>query len=100
MRWFVNWQDDIDFYENLVETNRIQEKDKRPNLLELDYYVEAFLELSTCRDASNGSPISFTDIVTYANIFDVGDLEEFIHIIRAMDNEYLLNLRKKSKTQG
>jgi hypothetical protein len=45
------------------------------------------MELSTCRGMSNR--IEFTAIVEYYTLFGIGSFEEFLYIIREMDNELI-----------
>lgn len=43
-------------------------------------------------------PIPFTSIVEYSKLYEVDDFEEFLYVIRAMDNTYLsLESSKSSK---
>ena len=50
------------------------------------FYLNAFLELSTCREAA-GLPIPWTAIDLYAGRYGVAgpDYERFLGLIRAMD---------------
>lgn len=68
----------------------------------LEFYRDAFFELSTCR-ASSG-PIPFTAISEYCRIFNIvnspEELDEFIYVIRKMDDVYLKNEREKAKARG
>ena len=59
------------------------------------FYVEAFIELGSCRlNGMSLGAIPFTSIVEYHRIFDVGDLEDFLYLIRKMD-DVLLSLESK-----
>lgn len=60
------------------------------------YYIDAFKELSTCRGESGSIP--FTAIVEYYKVFGIGSFEEFLFIIREMDDE-LIRLRD-AKSNG
>lgn len=42
------------------------------------------------------APIPFTAIVEYAKIYEVDDFEEFLYLIRVMDNT-LINIKDKEK---
>lgn len=65
------------------------------------FYVEAFRELSTCRQSGFGSsPIPFTAIVEYSKIYEVDDFHEFLDIIRKMDAEYLKLDAQSQKKQS
>lgn len=77
---------------------KIAAKDLSPNVEPFKFYRDAFIELSTCR-GGNG-PIPFTSIVEYFKIYGDGEEEfdDFIHIIRVMDNKLLeLESKKASK---
>lgn len=63
-----------------------------PSLADVElYYWDAFWNLSTERQATmNGSgPIPWLKIRAYASIAQVGHVNEFCAIIRAMDSVYL-----------
>lgn len=46
-------------------------------------------------------PIPFTAIVEYSRIYEVGDFDEFLYIIRLLDNTYMeLESKKASKSSG
>jgi hypothetical protein len=48
-------------------------------------------------------PIPFTAIVEYSRIYEVGDLQEFLEIIRLMDDTFLVlhaEAAKKEKPAG
>lgn len=66
------------------------------------FYLNAFRELSTCRNSGFGpGPIPFTAIEAYARVFEVEDFFEFLGIIRQMDYCYLeLKQQEKSKSNG
>lgn len=80
----------------------VKPEDTEPDIGPFHYYVDAFRELSSCRNSSMSiGPIPFTAIVEYFKLFGVGDFEEFLYFIRVMDNTFL-NLeydrdKKKSK---
>lgn len=44
--------------------------------------------------------IPFTAIVEYARIYEVADIEEFIYLIREMDNEYISLDSSKKENNG
>ena len=61
--------------------------DECPNVDFLEFYIEAFFELGTCRVSSMSiGQIPFTAIAEYANIYDVDDFDEFLYVMRVMDN--------------
>lgn len=70
-----------------------------PNVQDMELYLYAFAELGTCRDGFGGAaPIPFTAIAKYAEIYDVGDFDDFLHVIRKMDDKLLeLETNKKEK---
>jgi hypothetical protein len=41
-------------------------------------------------------PISFLAIAEFAKIYEVEEFEEFLYVIRSMDNEYLKLTRKEN----
>lgn len=67
-----------------------------PNIMFLEFYMHAFNELCTCRSASH---IPFTAIVEYANIYSIEDFEEFLYVIRVMENK-LIVLKDKDGKDG
>lgn len=79
----------------------IIEEDERPNVRGLEYYLEAFAELGTCRQIGSGiGPIPFTSILEYAAFYNVEDFEEFIYLIRQMDSAYIGAISKSPKQGG
>ena len=61
-----------------------------PNVGHFSFYIDAFYELNSCRNYGMGlGPIPFTAIVEYARIFEVEDFDEFLYIIRVMDNQFI-----------
>jgi hypothetical protein len=60
----------------------------------------AFRELGTCRQLGMGvGPIPFTAIVHYSTLYDVDDFEEFLFLIRQMDNCFLDLESKRQKSE-
>lgn len=55
-----------------------------------EFYLHAFLTLSTCR-YYEGGPIPYCEIVSYGERRGLDELlvESFAYIIQAMDNRYL-----------
>lgn len=80
----------------------IKKEELRPELEQFVFYQDAFLELDTDRPSSMGiAPIPFTSIVNYAKIYEIDDLEEFIYLVRRMDNKFLqLNKVKDGGTKS
>lgn len=90
MAWAHKWRGKSDWYQNLKKQGKILPQDEAPKIDGFEFYWEAWQELGTCRPVGFGSaPIPFTSIVEYSKIYEVEDFEEFLYIIRAMDNEFL-----------
>lgn len=70
-----------------------------PEIGGFEFYFDAFRELSTCRPGGlDIQAIPFTAIVEYSRIYETGDFDDFVHIMRTMDNIYLdLNEEEKKK---
>lgn len=83
------------FYFHLLQKGSISEKDLEPDVSPFHFYIDAFKELSSCRQFSMAiGPIPFTAIVEYFRIYirESGahdDLDDFVYIIRRMDDTYL-----------
>ena len=61
-----------------------------PNVDHFSFYIDAFRELNSCRDYGMGlGPIPFTAIAEYAKIYEVEDFDEFLYLIRVMDNQFI-----------
>ena len=59
-------------------------------------YVRAFGLMSAARTyGMSPNPISLSDLVAYTQIYEVDDLEEFIHLIQTMDKVYLKKVSEK-----
>jgi hypothetical protein len=75
-------------------------EDFEPTNLGIDYYLEAFSNLATCRNNSGmggASPIPFTAILDYAKLIGESDISEFCYLIRQMDDEYLIHNQPKEQ---
>ena len=69
-----------------------------PNVEPFHLYIDAFNELSSCRQTGFGlSAIPFTAIVEYSKIYEIEDFDEFLYIIREMDYELLRIENSKQK---
>lgn len=67
-----------------------------PEIGGLEFFYDAFRELDSCRPIGfELGPIPFTAIVEYSRIYDVGDFDEFLQIIRLVDAAYLRIQRSK-----
>ena len=53
------------------------------------FYIDAFFELDSCRPRETLSPIPFTAIAEFAKMFKVWNFEEFLYLIRRLDNAYM-----------
>lgn len=80
----------------------IGEKDSEPKIDGLEFYLDAFRELSTARPSGlDIQPISFTSIVEYFKIYELNDFDDFFYLMRRMDLVFLkLNSEKESKNKG
>lgn len=100
LTWQDKWADKIDFYYHLFRTKNLKEEDKEPCVDGFEFYIEAYNELSTCRNSGLGlTPIPFTAIVEYAKIYNIDD-DDFHYIIRRMDNCLIDIDSKKGKNNG
>ena len=78
----------------------LSESDLKPDIGPFSFYLDAFKELGTCRtSAMSVGPIPFTAITEYSRLYDVGDFDEFLFVIRKMDDT-LLELEGKRNGQG
>lgn len=78
----------------------LRPEDVAPNVDPFALYLTAFRELSTCRPSGFGaSAIPFMAIVEYAKVYGIAeeDFEEFLYVIRRMDDAYL---EAESQKQG
>jgi hypothetical protein len=90
--------------ESMAEAGRTPAAlENRPEVMEyLAPYVTAFFKLSDRRTIGFAAPnpISFSDIRAYLDIFPIGDIELFLHLMTEMDAEYLSVKTKKTTTSG
>jgi hypothetical protein len=83
------------FYESLKARGVLKKDQTIPNVDAFALYTEAFVELNTCRPQGFGpAPIPFLAILEYAKLYEIEDTEEFIYIIRTMDNAYMSKQEK------
>jgi len=76
-------------------------EDLQPDVGPFSFYLDAFKELGTCRTSSMSvGPIPFTAIVEYSKIYDVGDFDEFLFLIRHMDDTLLELESEKGNKDG
>lgn len=95
----------LPFYASLEASEKLKDKDKRPSIGGLDFYVAAFYELSTCRQIGMGGvgPIPWTAIAEYSRLMlEPEDFETFHYLMRVLDGIYLEHANKKvaSKSEG
>lgn len=102
MRWSYKWRQAIRTgqYYVLLERGFLKPQDLEPDVHGFEFYFDAFRELSTCRPGGlDLQAIPFTAIVEYSRIYETGDLDEFIYVIRLMDNIFL-ELNEEEKKRG
>lgn len=102
MSWAFKWGRDLEsgFYYNLLLKGRLTEEDIEPPTYEFfSHYVDAFHELNTCRNNMSGiSPIPFTAIKEYFSMYGGEDsFDDFLYLIREMDNRLIFLEDKKRK---
>lgn len=80
----------------------MKEEDKEPEIGPFIWYFDCFRELSSCRSIGMAvGPIPFTAVVEYSRIYGVEDFEEFLYLIRRMDDKFLeLESKKASVNSG
>lgn len=98
MEWTFKWADALTpgadgrvlYYEMLLPRGFVEPKDAEPQVGPLDFYLEAFAELSTCRPSGMElQAIPFTAIVEYSRIYELEDGEEFAYLMRLMDRTFM-----------
>lgn len=84
-------------YYDLLNKGFIKPDEHEPEINGLGFYFDAFRELSTSRQIGmEVGSIPFTAIVEYSKIYELGDLDEFLYIIRRMDETFLEMSRSAS----
>ena len=102
VRWSLAHADQMKngFYEKLLSEGKIKPENMQPNVEPYAFYRDAFIELCTCKEA-NESSIPFTSIVEYFNIYgEHEDFEDFIYVIRSMDNAMIEASAKKKEAKN
>lgn len=95
MRWQHDWGGRVDFLTTLAEANgRLPAalRDRPEPFEDLVPVLQAFALLSAVRPCAAGpahSAIPLAEIRAYCALFDVGDVEEFVRLIRVMDDAVL-----------
>lgn len=77
---------------------RIPQQDD-PDVQVFEWYIDAYKELCTCK-RDDASAIPFTSIVEYFKIYGEGDFDEFLYIMRRMDNTLIESIKNKSKQKS
>lgn len=94
MRWTFKWRKELKTgqYYDLLKRGFIKPEDTEPGIDGFEFYLDAFRELSTSRPSGlEIQSIPFTAIAEYFKIYglDESDFDEFVFIIRLMDNTFL-----------
>lgn len=75
-----------------------KEEAVEPNIEGLQFYLEAFRELSSCRPGGMDIlPIPFTAVVSYCQVYEVEEFDDFLYIIRDLDYVYLGLVEEENK---
>ena len=102
MRWQLSWGDK---YDKLVATVKdVHEKPFVKDAITLttlqQIYAEAFIDLINSRSVGMAiSPIPFSELKAYIELYKIDDYEEFIWIITHLDNEYV-KIQNDKSTKG
>lgn len=92
MRWSYKWRKQLQsgFYYSLLAKGHLKGLDLEPDIEGFQFYFDAFSELSTSRQIGMAAgPIPFTAIVEYFRIYELSDFDEFVYIVRRLDNVFL-----------
>lgn len=90
----------MQYYDQLLPRGFVKPEDQEPNIEGLEFYLDAFRELGSCRPGGMDlMAIPFTAIVEYSRIYQIGDFDDFAFTIRCMDNVYL-DMNAKSQEKG
>lgn len=88
-KWRKELQSGV-YLEQLLPRGFILPEDQEPNIEGLDFYLDAFRDLSSCRPSGlDLQAIPFTAIVEYFRIYELDDFDEFAYLVRRMDTRYL-----------
>ena len=68
-----------------------------PEIRPFEFYLDCFSELHTCRNRMTLSPIPFTSIAEFAKLKNIEDFDEFLYLMRVLDNVYLEHHSKEEK---
>jgi hypothetical protein len=85
----------------MLERGLLRPEDMEPPLDPFGFYFDAFQELSSCRQSGFGpGPIPFTAALEYSTLYEIEDRDDFLYLIRVMDNTYLSLEAEKSKKKS
>ncbi len=89
----AQWEKELEsgiYIERLLPGGFIKPGEEIPGIDGLDFYIDAFRELSSCRPGGMSlQAIPFTAIAEYSRIYELDDFEDFAYIIRRMDNAFM-----------
>ncbi len=105
LRWSIKWRDGLESgqYYDLLRRGFLDNRpdDAEPEVGGLEFYLDAFRELSTCRPAGlDLGAIPFTAVVEYSKVYELEDFDDFFYIIRSMDNTFLKTMDEKSQNKA
>ena len=104
MRWSFKWRKELETgqYYDLVSRGFIsKEADLEPEITGLEFYLDAYRELDTSRPVGMDiMPIPFTAILEYFRIYELGDFDEFLYLIRLLDREFMKMNAEVNKAKG
>lgn len=108
MEFLLRWGKDLDFLQGLAEDAIEREAwDEYPAALvergelpdHLAWYVEAYYTLSPSRQVGFGpGGILLAEMLAYAAIFGVSDVQRFVRYMQSLDVLYLEHYRETHKT--
>ncbi len=88
-------------YYDLLNRGFLKPEDHRPPIDGFEFYIDAFRELSTTRPSGlEMGAIPFTAIAEYFNIYGLSDFDEFVYLIRLMDNTLMRLSEEANKAEG
>ena len=103
MKWAFKWRKELKSgqYYDLLNRGFIKPEQAEPNITGLDFYYDAFRELSSARPSGlDLQAIPFTAIVEYSRIYELDDFDHFYRIMRLMDDNFLELHSEASKAEG
>ncbi len=106
MRWQHDWGGRVDFLTTLAETTgRVPAalRDRPQPFEDLEPVLQAFALLSAVRPAAAGpggvapAAIPLSEILAYCGLFGVVDVDEFVRLVRAMDDAVLARAGERQR---